>query len=48
MIFSDDTCLLIKNKSLKKIKKQLNIDLRNCVTGLKQIKFLLMSAKQNY
>ena len=27
--FADDTSLLIKNKSLKQLKKHINIDLRN-------------------
>ena len=33
--FADDTCLLIEDKSLKKIRKQLNIDLRNLYNWLK-------------
>ena len=32
-LFADDTSLLIKNKSLKQLKKHLNIGLRNLTDG---------------
>ena len=43
--YADDTCLLIKNKSLKKIKKQLNLDLRVLTSWLKANKIYLNASK---
>ena len=42
--FADDTCLLIKNKSLKKIKKLIN----PLMHGSKQIRSHLMPVKQKF
>ena len=44
-LFSDDTCLLIKNKSLKQMQKQLNLDLRNLCNWLKANKISLNASK---
>ena len=43
--FADDTCLLIKNKSLKKIKKYLNKDLKSLNEWLKANKISLNASK---
>ena len=43
--FADDTSLLIKNKSLKQLKKQLNLDLRNLCKWLKSNKISLNVSK---
>ena len=43
--FADDTNLLIKNNSLKQIKKYLNFDLRNLVSWLKANKISLNASK---
>ena len=43
--FADDTNILIKNKSLKQLKKQLNIDLRNLCNWLKSNKISLNASK---
>ena len=44
-LFADDTSLLIKNKSLKQLKKHLNIDLRNLTRWLKANKISLNANK---
>ena len=44
-LFADDTCLLIKNKSLKQMQKQLNLDLRNLCNWLKANKISLNASK---
>ena len=44
-LFADDTCLLIKNKSLKQMQKQLNLDLRNLCKWLKANKISLNASK---
>ena len=44
-LFADDTCLLIKNKNLKQLKKHLNLDLRNVCNWLKANKISLNSSK---
>ena len=43
--FADDTNLLIKNKSLKQIKKHVNLDLRNLSKWLKSNKISLNASK---
>ena len=43
--FADDTNLLIKNKSLKQLKKHLNFDLRKLVNWLKANKISLNASK---
>ena len=43
--FADDTCLLIKNKSLKRIKKLLNRDLKSLNEWLKANKISLNASK---
>ena len=43
--FADDTNLLIKNKSLKQLKKQLNLDLRKLVSWLNANKISLNASK---
>ena len=43
--FADDTNLLIKNKSLKQLKKHLNFDLRQLVSWLKSNKISLNTSK---
>ena len=43
--FADDTNLLIKNKSLKQLKKRLNFDLRNLCKWLKSNKISLNTSK---
>ena len=43
--FADDTNLLIKNKSLKQLKKRLNLDLRNLCRWLKCNKISLNASK---
>ena len=43
--YADDTCLLIKNKSLKQLKKQLNIDLKILTSWLKANKIALNASK---
>ena len=43
--FADDTNILIKNKSLKQRKKQLNLDLRNLSNWLKANKISLNASK---
>ena len=43
--FADDTTLLIKNKSLKQIKKHLNLDLRHLCKWLRANKISLNSSK---
>ena len=43
--FADDTNLLIKNKSLKQLKKHLNLDLRKLVNWLKANKISLNRSK---
>ena len=43
--FADDTCLLIKNKSLKRIKKLLNQDLKSLNAWLKANKISLNASK---
>ena len=43
--FADDTCLLIKNKSLKKIKKLINQDLKSLNAWLKANKISLNASK---
>ena len=43
--FADDTNLLIKNKSLKQLKKQLNIDLSQLVSWLRSNKISLNTSK---
>ena len=43
--FADDTNLLIKNKSLKQLKKRLNLDLRNLCRWLKSNKISLNASK---
>ena len=43
--FADDTNLLIKNKSLKQLKKQLNYDLSKLVSWLKSNKISLNTSK---
>ena len=43
--FADDTCLLMKNKSLKKIKKYLNYDLKSLTSWLKANKISLNASK---
>ena len=43
--FADDTILLIKNKSLKQIKKHLNLDLRHLCKWLQANKISLDSSK---
>ena len=43
--FADDTNLLIKNKSLKQLKKRLNYDLRNLCNWLKSNKISLNASK---
>ena len=43
--YADDTCLLIKNKSLKRLKKQLNIDLKVLTSWLKANKIALNAGK---
>ena len=43
--FADDTNILIKNKSLKQLKKQLNLDLRNLCNWLKSNKISLNASK---
>ena len=43
--FADDTSLLIKNKSLKQIKKYVNLDLRNLCKWLKSNKISLNANK---
>ena len=43
--FADDTNLLIKNKSLKQLKKRLNLDLRNLCNWLKSNKISLNASK---
>ena len=43
--FADDTNLLIKNKSLKQIKKHLNFNLRKLVNWLKANKISLNKSK---
>ena len=44
-LFADDTNLLIKNKSLKQIRKFLNLDLRNLANWLKANKISLNASK---
>ena len=44
-LFADDTNLLIKNKSLKQIRKYLNLDLRNLANWLKANKISLNAGK---
>ena len=44
-LFADHTSLLIKNKSLKQLKKHLNIDLRNLTRWLKANKISLNASK---
>ncbi len=43
--FADDTNLLIKNKSLKQLQKQVNLDLRNLCKWLKSNKISLNASK---
>lgn len=43
--FADDTCLLNKNKSLKKLNKQVNEDIRWLVTWLRANKISLNTSK---
>ena len=43
--FADDTCLLLKNKKLKKMRKYLNIDLRNLSNWLNANKISLNVSK---
>ena len=43
--FADDTNILIKNKSLKQLKKHLNLDLRNLCNWLKSNKISLNASK---
>ena len=43
--FADDTCLLIKNKDLKKLQKQLNLDLKFLCKWLRANKISLNSSK---
>ena len=43
--FADDTNLLIKNRSLKQLKKHLNFDLRNLASWLKSNKISLNASK---
>ena len=43
--FADNTTLLIKNKSLKQLKKYLNLDLRNLCNWLKANKISLNAKK---
>ena len=43
--FADDTNLLIKNKSLKQLKKRLNLDLQNMCRWLKSNKISLNVSK---
>ena len=43
--FADDTSLLLKNKSLKKMKKYLNLDLRNLSNWLSSNKISLNASK---
>ena len=44
-ILSDDTNLIIKGKSPKKLQKQLNLDLRSLCNWLKANKILLNASK---
>ena len=41
--FADDTTLLIKNKSLKQIKKHLNLDLRHLCKWLRANKHMALT-----
>ena len=44
-LFADDTCLIIKNKCLKQLKKHLNLDLRNLCRWLRANKISLNKSK---
>ena len=46
--FADDTCLLIKNKSLKRIRKLLNYDLKILTIWLKANKISLNASKTEF
>ena len=46
--YADDTCLLLNGKSLKQLKKQLNIDLKILTAWLKANKISLNASKTEY